>query len=513
MSSEQKATEKKAKQTKQTHEHAQRMWAFNRLKVLPSYYTDSGLIWVALPGRNGIPNHVSTNSDAVQRWLLLRYTEDFPDDSVSLYPMKDALMRFEGHVLENGERREPNIRVAPGSKGDGTIWLDLGHKAVHLMPGRWEMVDGDKLPDDILFRRPPGYLPIEPEPQPGGNLRDLLRPFIHCGDGPDGEQRWQIVVGWLLGTFLPWGDYAILVLNGDPNSGKSTTSRYLRDIVDPAAGALNRFNGKEQELVVQATNTWVTAYDNISHISPAMSDLLCQISTGLGVTDRKFYTNNEPVIYRAHGPIILNGVKDFVHASDLVTRTLRIHLPSCERKGVSRSALDATFTAARPRILGALLDVAAAGLARLPEVMAQATELPRLGDLRNFVTACEPALGWEPGTWDRITAQAEVTAHSKALESSTVLDALLSFLVQRPQHRWEGKTSDLHRELKTWAKEKGYHVYDKSWPDGPVNLGKLIQHAVLSLNAIGITIEFYRDGPRSARVRCVRLVDTRAKAA
>ena len=58
--------------------------------------------------------------------------------------------------------------------------------------------------------------------------------------------------------------------------------------------------------------------------------------------------------------------------------------------------LRAAFDAARPRILGALLDAVVQGLRRLPDTKLE--RLPRLADFALWASACEPAI-WPPGTF------------------------------------------------------------------------------------------------------------------
>jgi len=53
------------------------------------------------------------------------------------------------------------------------------------------------------------------------------------------------------------------------------------------------------------------------------------------------------------------------------------------------------FEEIRPRILGALLDAAAAGLRNLPNV--RLNQLPRMADFAIWVNASEEGLGMKPG--------------------------------------------------------------------------------------------------------------------
>ena len=58
-----------------------------------------------------------------------------------------------------------------------------------------------------------------------------------------------------------------------------------------------------------------------------MSDALCRLSTGGGLSSRGLYTNSDEVILDATRPIILNGIEDIATRPDLADRSLVINLP------------------------------------------------------------------------------------------------------------------------------------------------------------------------------------------
>ena len=77
-------------------------------------------------------------------------------------------------------------------------------------------------------------------------------------------------------------------------------------------------------------------------------------------------------LFAAARPIILNGIEEVITRPDLADRAILLMLaPIAERQRRSATALWREFELARPRILGALLDAAAHGLLRLPQVCLQ----------------------------------------------------------------------------------------------------------------------------------------------
>ena len=126
--------------------------------------------------------------------------------------------RFEG-----GAPRPVHLRVA----GDeSAIYLDLGdpeRKVVKVTADGWEVLTDSP----VLFRRPSDYGEL-PVPVPGGSVEEL-REFMNLKD----DDQLKLVVGFLLGALRPRPPYPILEITGSQGSAKSTTTKMLRDLIDP----------------------------------------------------------------------------------------------------------------------------------------------------------------------------------------------------------------------------------------------------------------------------------------
>jgi hypothetical protein len=116
------------------------------------------------------------------------------------------------------------------------------------------------------------------------------------------------------------------------------------------------------------------------------------LGDGRGYATRSLYSNDEEQIFDAMRPIILNGIRDFVGRPDLADRSLFLTLeqiPDASRR--AEEEFWEAFEAARPRILGALLDGVAHGIDRLPRIRLE--RLPRMADFANWAVACETRFG------------------------------------------------------------------------------------------------------------------------
>ena len=117
-----------------------------------------------------------------------------------------------------------------------------------------------------------------------------------------------------MAALRPTGPYPVLVLTGEQGSAKSTCARMLRALVDPHEAALRAPPRNEHELFIAARNAHVLAFDNLSTVSPWLSDALSRLATGAGFAARKLYTDDEENVISAERPTILNSIDAVVTA-------------------------------------------------------------------------------------------------------------------------------------------------------------------------------------------------------
>lgn len=399
-------------------------------------------------------------------------------DTVALY---EARARFDGQCLP--------VYCRVGEGAGGTIWLDLGSpgwEAVEITPDGWQIVERPA----VKFRRSRSLLAL-PQPIPGGTVEEL-RPFVNVR-----PQDWPLLVAWLVAALRPRGPYPLLCLHGEQGSAKSTTARALRALVDPNAAPLRSEPRDAGELMLMATHSWVVALDNLSYLSTWLSDTLCQLSTGGGLSKRQLYTDSDEIVFNAQGPVILTGIEELATRSDLLSRALILHLPAiAEDKCRTEADLRIDFEKARPRILGALLDVVAGALQQLPSV--QLPRPPRMADFATWATAAEPALGWKPGTFLAAYAGNRQATDELALEASPLYPPLCA-LAERGD--WEGTPTELLAQLTVLAGETV--ARSRCWPKRAHILSGRLDRLAPNLRRVGIQIHSWRD-KRHRKVRITR---------
>jgi hypothetical protein len=415
-------------------------------------------------------------STGFAHWLRRRFYE-FTERAPVAQSFTDAINLLSAIAMFEGEECPVFVRVA---EHEGDIWLDLADdqwRAVRITKSGWEVVEGDNVLVKFVRRR--GMLPL-PVPVAGGTI-DELRRFVNMPT----DDLWVLYAGSLIALFRPRGPYIVIVFTGQQGSAKSSTARKTRALVDPNKSPLRRLTRDDRDLMIAANNAFVLAFDNLSHIPPAISDALCSLATGGGFSTRQLYTDDEEKLFDAMRPVMLNGIEDIATRADLLDRAVLFNLPAMDEKKLREEAeLDREFEEARPRILGALLNAASEALRRFESIVLE--RKPRMVDFAKWVTAGETAFGWKPGTFLDAYMRNRGDAHAIAMESSTVGAPLLA-LVEK-EREWTGTHGELLKLLEDdlYADKKTRER--KDWPQTPKGLSDAIRRLIPTLRALGVEV-------------------------
>jgi hypothetical protein len=415
---------------------------------------------------------------------LREYLAKFYYDQYSTAPgaqgIQNALNVRKGRAKFDSPEKKVFVRLAPF--GD-SIYLDLCNEnweVVNITPWGWEITRNP----EVAFLRHKSMLPL-PRPQHEGSLEEL-RNVINVNS----TSEWVLLVSWLIGAFSPSGPYPILIVHGEQGSAKSTTARMLRALIDPAVSPLKTLPRNERDLMIHSRNNWIIAFDNLSGLSRAMSDTLCRLSTGGGLSTRSLYSDSDEVIFDAIRPMILNGIDNIASRNDLADRSLLVNLPRIpERKRKLERELWNDFESVKPRVLGGLLNAVSYALKNLNNV--KLDTLPRMADFAQWVVAAEPKLTWDAGKFMEIYKENRNEAMSAIFEIDGFSMALKLFL--EDVKSWSGTASELKAELEQYTQDEDI-IRNKYWPKAPNKVSQKIRLIAPSLRSIGIDVEFVKKG-------------------
>src|SRR5262245_12750824 len=240
-------------------------------------------------------------SRGFRQWLVRVYYE-VNGTAPNSEAIQTAIGLAEARAVIDGPEREVFVRTGAHS---GKLYLDLVNEnweAVEIDASGWRIVTNPP----VRFRRSAGMRPL-PRPAHGGSI-EALRSFLNVS-----SQEEFIVAGcWILAALRNTGPYPVLALSGEQGSAKSTFAILLRYLIDPNVASLRSLPREERDLAISANNAHVLAFDNVSHLSPWISDALCRIATGAGFATRQLYTDMDEVLLGASRLVILTGIVDVV---------------------------------------------------------------------------------------------------------------------------------------------------------------------------------------------------------
>jgi hypothetical protein len=424
--------------------------------------------------------HLETHvipSTAARRWLAHLYFHD-SSKVANGESIAAALNTVAGSALYQGKERAVHLRVAEYL---GKVYIDLvdpGWRIVEISSDGWRIVEAKDAP--VRFRRTKAMRAL-PEPRRGGSLQ-LLRDFLNL----PGEAEFLLVVGWLVAALRARGPYPILIIHAEPGGAKSTTARILKSLTDPNAAPLRAEPGSLRDLAISAENSWGMAYDNMSSISPWLSDGLCRIATGGGFATRELYENGEEIVLDAQRPVIITGITELATRGDLLDRSILLYLPeigSAKRK--TEKQFNAEFDAARPVILGALFDVVSRALK--VSLTLKFPALPRMADFAQWAAAAMPALSKSPQDFLEAYVANQGDANALTLEASAIakhIDEVAN------SGAWRGTASVLFDLVNARATEDERRR--RNWPKSPKALSDALRRILVNLRTAGIFVAFGR---------------------
>ena len=433
--------------------------------------------------RDGHRENMAVHTRSFRTWLTGEYYRAHKG-APGKQAIEDALATISAKAMFDGEVHTPAVRLA--QHGDA-YYLDLGNtawSAVKMTAVGWNVVTNPP----VKFVRPKGMRPL-PTPEPGGSI-DELKSFINTKSDDD----FRLIVTAITAAMRPRGPYVVLIINGEQGSAKSTTNRAIRVLLDPNQAPVRSGPRAEHDLVIAAKNGWMIALDNLSSIPSWLSDALCRLSTGAAFATRQLYTDDNEVLFAACRPIVMNGIPDLATRGDLADRALVFQQPQLEDdKRLDETEFWQRFDGHHGRMLGALLDVMVAGLARLDGVVL--TRKPRMADFAKWGAAVSPALGWTQEQFlDAYRANRAVSIET-TLEADHVAAAIQTMLGRRDS--WAGEPTELWHQL---TDQVGVNVSNlKDWPKNASALSGRIKRAAPALRQFGIEVQFSVEGKERRR--------------
>lgn len=415
----------------------------------------------------GVP--YPATSKYVPSWLrhqFLLIRKRMPNDRMvrEIFEMLESMARF----------KSPQIRLFNriARDGDNIVYALNGKQHIIVSVQGWK-IEASKPLFRAYKHQQAQVVPIR-----GGNAWKVFQ-YIHVP-----EEKKLLVIVYLICLFVPDIAHPILAACGDQGSAKSFTSNVINRIVDPTITEKVILPKNERDLIQTLRQKYVTVFDNISVLIQRISDILCQVCTGGGISLRQLYTDDGENIAQFRHVVILNSISMPIINADLMDRTIILKLTrilsECRK---TEDELLKALEADMAEILGGIFDTLAKAMAKYPSVVLNKT--PRLADFAKWGYAVAEALG-ESGEQFLEDYDRNVSSQSENVANNNVLcQSVLTLMVDRS--RFERSVADAHAELKRLA---GEDARDATFPKLPHHLRGHLERLQPTLLENGISYVF-----------------------
>ena len=291
----------------------------------------------------------------------------------------------------------------------------------------------------VQFRRGVGLPMSMPE---RGELSDLID-FLNVD-----ENSMVFLLAWMVTAIInPGQQCPIAILDGSAGSAKSSTLATLVEILDPKVGAMAGEPSSEDDLVVSAYQSAVMSFDNVDTLA-RLSDALCRLSTGGGLSKRKLYSDGDVFAVDAMRPVLIAGLDPTFYKQDLIERIIRVTLTRPKAyldEEEFREYRKVNIARWRGALYGLISDV-------LRDVHTIKQTSSRFGVFSRVGECVARLMGHDEGWFTSNYTMMRLQLATEAASADGVYLFLVDFLSglnQRIGTRWEGTSTDLFIEMKS----------------------------------------------------------------
>ncbi|MFH2130924.1 MAG: hypothetical protein ABIK68_11185 [bacterium] len=315
------------------------------------------------------------------------------------------------------------------------------------------------------------------------------------------EEDFILFVAWLLSCLNPYGGYPPLFLVGEQGSAKSTTSAFIKNLLDESSVPLRNLSKGMKNFMIAASNDFILCHDNISKITDDQSDNICKLATGAGFTTRKLYTTLEESQLNCKNPTVFNSISISPARQDLADRSVIVALSFIppEARKTDKEIWD-SWQQDRPAIMGALCNAVSACLRNYDQV--DEANLPRMADFAKWVIAAEERLPWEKGVFMETMRNLRVKMVEDAVDADSTAMAVIKMMKGRDI--WAGNASELLDRLEDCI-DQGKHKYP-DFPKLPNQLSRNLNRISAFLREKGLQVDKRHSGQRFITITNLLLV-------
>ncbi|MGB6068003.1 MAG: hypothetical protein WBG50_24620 [Desulfomonilaceae bacterium] len=459
-----------------------------------------GAIWMAMD-RQGKPSNILLDSQLFEDIVTTASMLPEPHVPCSSAVVKD--IRRALRVLAQGDHEPVQLYTRFGSV-NGTILFDLvdaDRTTIQIDEHGWGPTSRNMC--HFIRTEDQGSLPF---PDRGGDFTAINR-FLPLSDEAD-----RIIIQTFLPTVLfDQFERPFLVVHGPRWSGKTTTTRIWRNLINPMKTDSYDVPNTKRDLVVILSGDPFPLFDNVNEsFSLGLQSILSGAATGYGHKERQFFTNFGSATVQFRRTMIINGLRVPVTAEDIISRCLLVPFDGVFLSGeADKSSLESEFDKQWASLFGGMLDVVSAALKIMPTVAPIPPGMFRFRDWARAALACAEVMGISRHDFLEVLDVVKKRQDRYVTTSTSVCDAALRLMQQRSV--WEGTATELLGELEGIARKARLDM--ARWPKCAEQLGHVLNNVKRELETEGVSVERNRVGKyRDRLIRLTKVPVTRPSA-
>jgi len=387
-------------------------------------------------------------------WLMITASEKL-DEMYSEDICANAIGFLKANAQVNEKMNSEEIHLRIAYVGD-EIYYDLGRvdwKLLKISKETISFVDySDATP--LFIRTSKITKQVEPNLMPDGNPLDEFAKLCKI---PNPELfKVHLITMFIAGIPMP-----IMAIRGHSGASKSTTSSMIKRIIDPAGRAnednLKSFPHGEGNFVISLYSSYFSAFENISHISTEISNMICRAVTGGSFEKRAHYTNGDVFSINVKRKILINGIDFTVSQSDLADRTIVYTLERItDEQRKSDKFLEETFRKLLPNLLGEIFLTLQKVLRLLDKVEQEFKILPRMASFGVFGEAIYQALDHKPGEFLKMYDDNMKKNLEELYDNNPIIPCLEYILDGRKEI--DIQANELYKKIKEFVIREEYNI-------------------------------------------------------
>jgi hypothetical protein len=420
--------------------------------------------------------------------FLAKLFYDNSNDIASTESINNATQVLQAKADFEGQTIPLYLRVA-WFDNKNSIYYDLTNE-------QWNCVEITKMGWSIINDVPTIFVRYNQTTQVSPNRKyeqDIFDRFIRLTNVKDEHNKLLLKV-YMISQFIPEIPHPILIPHGGKGSGKSTLLRLIKMICDPSRPELLTFHDDRTEFVQQLAHNYVNFYDNIRRIRSWMSDEVCKAVTGIGLTKRKLYTDDEDKVYDFKRCIGFNGINNCLTEPDALDRSILIELlPITRETRKTDEMIFSEFELLRPKLLAYIFDILVKVLKIKDSI--KINDLPRMADFAIWGEAIARAIGYADLHFMNAYYANIGKQNMEALDAVPLAEAIQKMFSDEQvdfEFSWiapPGNTLDRLYDIASRYKIKT----DTMWPKGATALSRRLNEISANLlDGLGIEVKMER---------------------